>query len=282
MVCPNCGATAKAEEVRCATCGGPLSSAGPTGSGSRGAGPGSRGQAPATIGSRLAWTRLGLLGAYLVIGAWIIGGFIVGPPAMTVLGLVCLFALVLLKNTWQLRRRIPPFNSQNRLAIGSGWAGLVAVLLVALSLTYGPGTAGPASQSAADTALAPSPGSSPTPALSPSASVSISPSPSATQRPTSNPSPAATPTPTSPPPPPPPPPNTCGAPANPWGYNFCAGNVIYSPPSTFCNYFNCIPSFWTYTNGYVEECADATYSHSGGRSGSCSHHGGNLRALLAA
>jgi hypothetical protein len=25
-----------------------------------------------------------------------------------------------------------------------------------------------------------------------------------------------------------------------------------------------------------------TYSHSGGRSGSCSYHGGNLRALLAA
>lgn len=29
-----------------------------------------------------------------------------------------------------------------------------------------------------------------------------------------------------------------------------------------------------------EECQDQTYSHSGGRSGSCSYHGGNWRALL--
>ncbi len=180
MVCPNCGATTNAEEVRCATCGRPLAGPGPSGSDSRGARPGSRGQAAAPNGSGLAWTRLGLLGAYLVIGAWIIGGFIVGPPAMTFLGLACLLALVLLRNTWRLRSRIPPFNSHSRLAIGSGWAALIAVLLVAFSLTYGPGTARPASHSAADTALAPSPGSSPAPASPPSASISMAPSPSAT------------------------------------------------------------------------------------------------------
>ena len=73
--------------------------------------------------------------------------------------------------------------------------------------------------------------------------------------------------------------NTCGAPANPWGYNFCGGNVIYNPPGTFCNYFSCIPSFWKSTNGYVEQCADGLFSHSGGRSGSCSYHGGNRRPL---
>jgi hypothetical protein len=67
---------------------------------------------------------------------------------------------------------------------------------------------------------------------------------------------------------------------NPWGYNFSHGSVIYNPPYNFCDYFNCIPSFWSSTNGYVEECLDKTYSHSGGRSGSCSHHGGNWRALL--
>jgi hypothetical protein len=76
-----------------------------------------------------------------------------------------------------------------------------------------------------------------------------------------------------------PPPNLCGAPANPWNYNFCAGGTISSPPSNFCSYFNCIPSFWQSTKGYVEECMDGTYSHSGGRSGSCSSHGGNLRPL---
>lgn len=76
--------------------------------------------------------------------------------------------------------------------------------------------------------------------------------------------------------------DTCGAPTNPWGYNFCpgGGNVITSPPASFCNYFACIPSFWINTNGYVEQCQDLMYSHSGGQPGSCSSHEGNLRALL--
>jgi len=67
---------------------------------------------------------------------------------------------------------------------------------------------------------------------------------------------------------------------NPWGYNFDnAPNYIYSPDLGFCTYFPCIPSFWNQTNGYVEECQDGDYSHSGGVSGSCSSHGGNLRPL---
>jgi hypothetical protein len=75
-------------------------------------------------------------------------------------------------------------------------------------------------------------------------------------------------------------PSTCGAPANTWGYNFCGrGGFVYDPPATFCDVFDCIPSFWESTNGYVMQCDDLTYSHSGGRSGSCSHHGGNYRAL---
>lgn len=81
------------------------------------------------------------------------------------------------------------------------------------------------------------------------------------------------------PPPTAPPKNLCGAPANPWNYNFCGGGTISSPPSDFCSYFNCIPSFWDSTNGYVEQCVDGAYSHSGGRSGSCSSHGGNKRPL---
>jgi hypothetical protein len=87
-----------------------------------------------------------------------------------------------------------------------------------------------------------------------------------------------------PPPPPPPPPaaDTCGASANPWGYNFCgssAGNYIYNPPGNFCDYFACIPSFWSHTNGYVAECYDMDFSHSGGVQGACSYHGGVWRAL---
>jgi hypothetical protein len=102
---------------------------------------------------------------------------------------------------------------------------------------------------------------------------SSQPAPTATPQPTATsiPQPTATPKP------------SCIAGAvncNPWGYNFSHGSVIYNPPGSFCDYFNCIASFWTSTNGYVEECQDRTYSHSGGRSGSCSHHGGNWRALL--
>jgi hypothetical protein len=76
--------------------------------------------------------------------------------------------------------------------------------------------------------------------------------------------------------------DNCGAPANPWGYNFCdyySGNTITNPPTNFCNYFSCIASFWTQTNGYVVECNDTKYSHSGGVSGACSSHGGVWRAL---
>jgi hypothetical protein len=74
---------------------------------------------------------------------------------------------------------------------------------------------------------------------------------------------------------------TCGAPANPWGYNFCGrGSVISRPPTAFCDYFDCIDSFWEHTNGYVMRCDDGTYSHSGGVRGSCSSHDGNDRPLL--
>jgi hypothetical protein len=91
---------------------------------------------------------------------------------------------------------------------------------------------------------------------------------------------------TAPPPPPPAPPfNYCGAPANPWHYNFCGGSVIYSPPSSFCSYFNCIASFRTEdipNDGYVEQCVDSRFSLSGGESGGvCSSHGGPSRPLYA-
>ena len=68
---------------------------------------------------------------------------------------------------------------------------------------------------------------------------------------------------------------------NPWGYNFTPGNLIYSPPGDFCGYFPCIPSFWNSTNGYVVECNDGDFSHSGGRSGACSYHGGEMRPLYS-
>ncbi len=74
---------------------------------------------------------------------------------------------------------------------------------------------------------------------------------------------------------------TCGAPANPDGYNFCGrGGLIYTFPSDFCDYFDCIANYPNGT-GYIDECSDQTYSHSGGRPGACSHHGGELRPVDA-
>ena len=75
-------------------------------------------------------------------------------------------------------------------------------------------------------------------------------------------------------------PNLCGAPLNPWGYSFCVGSTITSPPLGFCTYFACIATFAN-GRGFVMQCTDGMYSLSGGIPGSCSQHGGNRRALLA-
>lgn len=105
----------------------------------------------------------------------------------------------------------------------------------------------------------------------------------ATPRPTSTVHPQATLTarPTQPPHTPTPCP---GINCNPWGYNFSPGNLITSPPSNFCAYFNCISSFWEPDDpdgGYVVQCGDGTYSQSGGERGACSYHNGVSRPLYS-
>lgn len=105
------------------------------------------------------------------------------------------------------------------------------------------------------------------------------PSPTPTTKPTPRPTPKPTvivqrPTPT-------PVPIHTGVNGNPWGYDFNPGNYIYNPNADFCSYFNCIASFWQSTNGYVNECQDGSYSHSGGVRGDCSYHGGFLRPLYS-
>jgi hypothetical protein len=71
----------------------------------------------------------------------------------------------------------------------------------------------------------------------------------------------------------------CGAPPNPYGYNFCGrGGYVTNPPADVCDYFDCIDNFWN-GRGHMQECRDHTYSMSGGRPGSCSYHGGNLRPV---
>ncbi|HJQ01202.1 MAG TPA: hypothetical protein VJ851_06360 [Jatrophihabitans sp.] len=73
--------------------------------------------------------------------------------------------------------------------------------------------------------------------------------------------------------------STCGAPANPYGYNFCGrGTLIYQPATGICSYFSCIGNFWNGV-GYLIQCRDATFSMSGGRQGACSYHDGVLRPV---
>lgn len=80
----------------------------------------------------------------------------------------------------------------------------------------------------------------------------------------------------------PPPHQPTGVGGNPWGYAFDPGSLIYTPVPGFCSgqYFSCTPSF-AQGIGYVVECQDRLYAKSGGRPGSCSHHGGD-RAILYA
>jgi hypothetical protein len=100
----------------------------------------------------------------------------------------------------------------------------------------------------------------------------------ATSRPTTR-KPAATPKPVATPKPKPKPVDLCGAPANPLRYTFCSGgSLITSPDESVCLYFDCIASFDDGV-GYMIQCQDGTVSMSGGRSGSCSHHGGNRRPV---
>lgn len=137
-----------------------------------------------------------------------------------------------------------------------------------------------AQQAASATAYArahPKPTATPTATATPIPTDTPQPTSTSTATPSPLPQPTQTPT----PPPPPPTATPCpGVNCNPWGYNFSCCNYIYNPPSNICDYFACIPSFWDHTNGYVEECQDGDYSHSGGVSGSCSSHGGNWRPLL--
>jgi hypothetical protein len=108
----------------------------------------------------------------------------------------------------------------------------------------------------------------------------LPPTPTPTPVPTKPPAPTPTPIPTKPPAPTPTPQPETGVNGNPWGYDFNPGTLITNPPTNFCQYFGCIGSFWD-GKGYVIECKDGMYSKSGGRSGSCSHHGGNSRILYA-
>lgn len=72
-----------------------------------------------------------------------------------------------------------------------------------------------------------------------------------------------------------------GVNGNPWGYDFTPGQLLYSPVPGFCagQYFQCVSTFWEDSSGYVVECRNGLYSHSGGIHGACSRDGGVWRPL---
>ncbi len=49
--------------------------------------------------------------------------------------------------------------------------------------------------------------------------------------------------------------------------------VKRSPRASFCDTHACIPNFYN-GGGYIVQCADGMWSHSGGEPGACSYHGG--------
>jgi hypothetical protein len=51
------------------------------------------------------------------------------------------------------------------------------------------------------------------------------------------------------------------------------GSSSHATDAEFCSEHECIGSF-TAEEGTIVECSDETYSHAGGISGACSHHGG--------
>ena len=117
--------------------------------------------------------------------------------------------------------------------------------------------------------VAPYPTDTPVPTDTPTPAPTATPTPIPTMQPTATPRPQPTPT------------QHTGVNGNPWGYDFNPGNLIYSPPSAFCSYFNCVSTFWTATRGYVAECANSEYTHSAGVSGACSRDGGVARTLYS-
>lgn len=70
----------------------------------------------------------------------------------------------------------------------------------------------------------------------------------------------------------------CGAPDNPYGYNYCGGSYIHAPASDVCSYFACVDNFWN-GKGYLVQCGDGMVGMLGGPSGSCADHSGEKRPV---
>ncbi|NBE81638.1 hypothetical protein [Micromonospora rubida] len=70
----------------------------------------------------------------------------------------------------------------------------------------------------------------------------------------------------------------CGAPANPFGYDYCGGSRIRKPDVRVCDYFDCGQDFWA-GRGYLVQCRDGALSLTGGRADACATHDGLRRTV---
>ncbi|WP_091339139.1 hypothetical protein [Micromonospora rhizosphaerae] len=83
------------------------------------------------------------------------------------------------------------------------------------------------------------------------------------RRPSPTPSAPASPTPSAPTPT-----DRCGAPENPYGYNYCGGALVFEPAADVCSYFVCVDGFWA-GEGYLIRCGDGTVGMVSGKIGTC-------------
>ncbi|MGC5020324.1 hypothetical protein [Micromonospora sp. DT47] len=73
----------------------------------------------------------------------------------------------------------------------------------------------------------------------------------------------------------------CGAPENPYGYNYCGGSYVDDPASDVCSYFDCVDTFWN-GKGYMVQCQDGMVSMTGVQRGPCAEHSGTWRTVYDA
>lgn len=181
----------------------------------------------------------------------------------------------------------PPKKRGRRKFFAIGCGALIALVVligvIAAAASTGNGSAANKDTSATQPAQATQAVQPTQPIATPTSKPTVKP----TQAPTPIPTHAPTPKPTQPPAPKPtstPTPSCQAVNNNPWCYNFTPGKLIYVPPNGFCNYFNCIATFYAPDDpgdGYIIECSDSTFSQSGGESGACSSHGGVLKPLYS-
>ncbi|MDG4802698.1 hypothetical protein [Micromonospora sp. WMMD980] len=70
----------------------------------------------------------------------------------------------------------------------------------------------------------------------------------------------------------------CGAPPNPFGYDFCGGQRVRRPAAEVCDWFECASGFWS-GRGWLVQCRDGAISRTGGQRDVCAGHRGPRRTV---